>query len=110
MRKGDGRFGPGRGRAVTLTDGNLLKSLIGLAFPLVLSQMMQTAYKLADTFWVGRLGQDAVSALSFSWPLVFLMIAISGGFTIAGIVLVTQNKAPAAMRKLTTSPVRRSCS
>jgi putative MATE family efflux protein len=53
---------------------------------------MQVTYNLADTFWVGRLGQNAVSALSFSWPLVFLMISIGGGFTVAGTVLVAQNK------------------
>ncbi|MFC4549263.1 MULTISPECIES: MATE family efflux transporter [Halorussus] len=88
----DSDAGSGPGRAVDLTDGDLLKPLVVLSLPLVLSQMMQTAYNLADTFWVGRLGQDAVSALSFSWPLVFLMISIGGGFTIAGTVLVAQSK------------------
>ncbi|SIR04903.1 putative efflux protein, MATE family [Haladaptatus litoreus] len=77
---------------VNLTDGELLKPLLVLSFPIVLSQLMQVAYNLADTFWVGRLGQDAVSALSFSWPLVFLMISVGGGFTVAGTVLVAQNK------------------
>ncbi|WP_435153564.1 MATE family efflux transporter [Haladaptatus sp. DFWS20] len=77
---------------VNLTEGELLKPLLVLSLPIVLSQLMQVAYNLADTFWVGRLGQDAVSALSFSWPLVFLMISIGGGFTVAGTVLVAQNK------------------
>ncbi|WP_458206250.1 MATE family efflux transporter [Haladaptatus sp. NG-SE-30] len=77
---------------VNLTEGRLLKPLLVLSFPIVLSQLMQVAYNLADTFWVGRLGQDAVSALSFSWPLVFLMISVGGGFTVAGTVLVAQNK------------------
>ncbi|MFB6154440.1 MAG: MATE family efflux transporter [Haloferacaceae archaeon] len=81
-----------RGRDVNLVDGDLLKPLLVLSTPLVLSQLMQVGYNLADTFWVGRLGQDAVSALSFSWPLVFLMISVGGGFTVAGTVLVAQNK------------------
>jgi putative MATE family efflux protein len=82
----------GANRSVNVTDGDLLKPLIVLSLPIVLSQMLQVGYNLADTFWVGRLGQEAVSALSYSWPLVFLMISIAGGFTVAGTVLVAQNK------------------
>ncbi|KAB1187674.1 MULTISPECIES: MATE family efflux transporter [Haloferax] len=79
-------------RDVNLTEGDLLKPLLTLSIPIVLSQLMQVGYNLADTFWVGRVGENAVSALSFSWPLVFLMISIGGGFTVAGTVLVAQNK------------------
>jgi putative MATE family efflux protein len=88
---GPGPGGP-RSRDVNVVDGALFKPLLVLSAPIVLSQVMQVAYNLADTFWVGRLGQDAVSALSFSWPIVFLMISIGGGFTVAGTVLVAQNK------------------
>ncbi|MFB6146197.1 MAG: MATE family efflux transporter [Halobacteriaceae archaeon] len=79
-------------RDVNVTDGDLLKPLVVLSLPIVLSQMLQVGYNLADTFWVGRLGQEAVSALSYSWPLVFLMISVAGGFTVAGTVLVAQHK------------------
>lgn len=79
-------------RDINLTDGDLLKPLLVLSLPIVLSQLLQVGYNLADTFWVGRLGQEAVSALSYSWPLVFLMISVAGGFTVAGTVLVAQNK------------------
>ncbi|MEF8772032.1 MATE family efflux transporter [Halodesulfurarchaeum sp.] len=79
-------------RDVNVIDGALLKPLVVLSLPIVLSQMLQVGYNLADTFWVGRVGQEAVSALSYSWPLVFLMISIAGGFTVAGTVLVSQNK------------------
>jgi len=79
-------------RSVNVVDGDLLKPLLVLSLPIVLSQLLQVGYNLADTFWVGRLGQEAVSALSYAWPLVFLMISVSGGFTVAGTVLVSQNK------------------
>jgi putative MATE family efflux protein len=80
------------GRDVDVTDGALLKPLVVLALPIVLAQLLQVGYNLADTFWVGRLGQEAVSALSYSFPIVFLMISVAGGFTVAGTVLVAQNK------------------
>jgi putative MATE family efflux protein len=47
-------------------------------------------YNLTDTFWVGRLGADAVSAISFAFPVVFLMIGAAGGFTAGGSILVAQ--------------------
>nr|WP_305794399.1 MATE family efflux transporter [Halomarina rubra] len=69
-----------------------MKPLVVLALPIVLAQLLQVGYNLADTFWVGRLGQEAVSALSYSFPIVFLMISVAGGFTVAGTVLVAQHK------------------
>jgi putative MATE family efflux protein len=83
-------------RDVNVTDGDLLKPLVFLSLPIVLSQLLQVGYNLADTFWVGQLGQAAVSALSYSWPLVFLMISVAGGFTVAGTVLVAQHKGAGA--------------
>lgn len=80
------------GPSVDLTEGRLLKPLLLVSTPVVVSQMLQVTYNLADTFWVGRLGQEAVSALSFSFPLVFFLIGIGGGFTAAGTVLVAQHR------------------
>ncbi len=82
----------GPGRAVNVTDGELLKPLLVLSLPIIATNLMQVGYNLADTFWVGRLGQAAVSALSFSWAIVFLIISLAAGFTVAGNVLVAQNK------------------
>jgi len=79
-------------RDVNLTEGALFRPLVVLSLPIVASQLMQVAYNLADTFWVGRLGQDAVSALSFSFPLVFVLVGAGGGFTAAGSVLVAQHR------------------
>jgi putative MATE family efflux protein len=81
-----------RDRAVNVTDGALLKPLVVLSVPIILTNVLQVGYNLADTFWVGRLGQPAVTALSFSWAIVFLVISLSLGFSVAGTVLVAQNK------------------
>lgn len=53
-------------QAEQFTDGAILWPLLTLAGPLVVIQLLQVAYNFTDTFWVGRLGADAVSALSFS--------------------------------------------
>jgi putative MATE family efflux protein len=79
-------------RAVNLTDGALLRPMLVLSLPIIATNLLQVGYNLADTFWVGRLGQPAVTALSFSWAIVFLLISLAAGFTVAGTVLVAQNK------------------
>ncbi len=73
-----GRERPSSGR-VNLIDGPILPALLTLAWPVVLSNLLQTAYNLADTYWVGRLGAEAVAAISLSFPIVFLFISVGGG-------------------------------
>ena len=73
------------------TRGSIVWPLLALAGPLTATQLLQVAYNLTDTFWVGRLGADAVSALSFSWPLIFLLISVGAGMTNAGTILISQN-------------------
>jgi putative MATE family efflux protein len=82
----------GPDRAVDVIDGELVKPLLVLSLPIIATNLLQVGYNLADTFWVGRLGQAAVSALSFSWAIVFVVISLAAGFTVAGTVLVAQNK------------------
>ena len=77
---------------VDLTEGGVFKPLMVLSAPIVLSQLMQVGYNLIDTFWVGRLGADAVSTISFAWPIVFMLISLASGFTVAGTTLVSQNE------------------
>ena len=79
-------------RAVNVTDGALFKPLLVLSAPIVGSQMLQVGYNLADTYWVGRLGSDPVAALGYAWAIIFLMVSLGIGLTIAGTVLVAQHK------------------
>lgn len=76
----------------SLTEGSIVKALIALAVPIILANILQTAYQLTDTFWVGRLGVEAVAAVSLSFPIMFLLISLGGGFAIAGTILVAQYK------------------
>ncbi len=74
----------------SLTEGSILKALIALSFPIIGANLLQTGYQLVDAFWVGRLGTNAVAAVSVSYPVNFLMISLSSGFAFAGTILVAQ--------------------
>lgn len=64
--------------------------MFDLAWPIIVTELLQVAYNLADTVWLGRLSTDAVAAISLAFPLIFLLISVGGGFTVAGSTLVAQ--------------------
>ncbi|SEH11952.1 putative efflux protein, MATE family [Natronorubrum sediminis] len=74
-----------------LTDGSLVGPMFKLAWPLVVIQLLQVAYNVGDTFWLGALSPDAVGAVSLAFPLLFLVIAVGAGFTTAGAILIAQH-------------------
>src|SRR6201992_1516498 len=73
-----------------LLGGPTLISLLTLAIPVVFANILQSAYALIDAFWVGRLGGAAVAAVSISFPVMFLMIALGMGLAMAGSTLTAQ--------------------
>lgn len=81
MKKPDG---------LNLLEGNLLKNIIKLGYPMALGSLAQTLYNLADTFWLGKLGREALSAPIISFHILFFLISIALGFSISGTALVSQ--------------------
>lgn len=73
-----------------LLNGNVGKNLLYLSLPVIVINLLQTAYNLADTFWLGRYSADALGAITYAFPLVFLMISLGMGLSVAGSVLVAQ--------------------
>lgn len=74
------------------TEGKIFHSLLSLAVPIIAANILQTAYQLIDTFWLGRLSANAVAAVSISFPLLFLVLSLGSGLTLAGTVMVSQYK------------------
>jgi len=73
-----------------LTTGDVSKPLFYLSLPIVVTNLLQTAYNLADTFWIGQYSTDALAAISFAFPMVFLIISLGMGLAVAGSILVAQ--------------------
>jgi putative MATE family efflux protein len=75
-----------------LAEGSVVRSLFTIAWPIIMANILQTAYQLIDTFWLGRLGANAVAAVSISFPILFLVLSLGAGLTLAGTVIVSQYK------------------
>jgi putative MATE family efflux protein len=46
--------------------------------------IVETLYNIVDTVYVGRLGPEALAAITFSWPIFFFLVSVSIGLN-AGI-------------------------
>jgi putative MATE family efflux protein len=73
-----------------LTNGPVGKNLFYLSLPIVIINLLQVTYNIADTFWLGQLSKDALAAITFAFPLVFFLISLGMGVSVAGSVLIAQ--------------------
>ena len=75
---------------IDLTQGPILKTLIRLAVPVTISMVMFTIYLLVDIYFVGRLGPDAVAALSISSNAFFIHLGFATILGTGGMALIAQ--------------------
>jgi putative MATE family efflux protein len=88
---------------INLLKGNLIRSIIRLGYPMALGSLVQTLYNMADAYWLGKLGRAALSAPIISFFIIFFLIAIGIGFSIAGTSLVAQYTGAGEKEKANTA-------
>ena len=67
-----------------LTEGPITHSLVRLAWPVFVSRSLYTLYGVVDTFWVGRIGPEAIAAVATSTFALWTLFSI-GDVLIAGV-------------------------
>ncbi|MFB6115185.1 MAG: MATE family efflux transporter [Candidatus Nanohalobium sp.] len=87
-------------KELNLTDGPVTKNLFYLSLPIIVMNLLQTAYNIADTFWLGQLSDVALASITFAFPLVFFLISLGMGLSVAGSVLVAQFEGKGERRKV----------
>ncbi len=74
-----------------LIDGNILTNLLSFSIPLLIGNLLQTAYSITDSIWVGQyLGNDGIAAITVGTPILFILISLVIGVTMGTTVLVSQ--------------------
>ena len=59
----------------SLTEGSIVRGLLGFAVPLFLGQLLQQLYNMADAWVVGNFAEnDAFAAVSMASHISFLII------------------------------------
>lgn len=64
-----------------LTSGPVWVNLVRLAGPMMFGIVAVMSVQLVDTYFVGRLGTDALAALSFSFPVALTLASLSIGLS-----------------------------
>lgn len=81
----DGGTAAGKGREMEQTKQNkmgtkrMLPLLLSMAFPPMLSMLIQSLYNIVDSMFVARYSENALTAVSLAFPLQTLIIACSVG-------------------------------
>ena len=57
----------------------VLPLLMSMAFPPMLSMLIQSLYNIVDSMFVAQIGEDALTAVSLAFPIQTLIVACSVG-------------------------------
>ncbi len=74
-----------------LTVGSIPKHLLHFSIPMLIGNMLQSGYSIINMIWVGNIvGENGLGAAAVSFPIMFILIGIAAGLTMATSVLVAQ--------------------
>lgn len=77
-----------RGRAALL-EGPVDKILIRKAIPMLLGIAAVLFFNIVDTFYVGQLGAEELAAMSFTFPVTFVVLSLAMGMGIGTTAVIS---------------------
>ncbi len=77
-------------RMKDLTQGSVTKHLLNMSAFMAVSMVVQTLYLLADLFWVGHLGKEAIAAVGVAGNLNMLVLALTQMLGVGTTALIAQ--------------------
>lgn len=82
---------PGARPMQDFTEGSIPRHILAFSWPMLVGNLLQALYNAVDSFWVGRyIGAEALGAVSVSFPVVFALVSLIQGITMAATTLVAQ--------------------
>ena len=79
-----------RGSHQDFTEAPVSRAVVLLAVPMVLEMMMESVFVVADVFFVGRLGPDAVATVGITESWMTVMYALAAGLSIGAMAMVAR--------------------
>jgi len=73
-----------------MTQGSVTRHLLSMSSFLMMSMLVQTLYLLADLYWVGRLGKEAIAAVGVSGNLMMIVVAMTQALSVGATTLISQ--------------------
>src|ERR1041385_440914 len=95
-----------------LTEGSVTQHLLHMTAFLAMSMLVQTLYLLADLYWVGRLGKEAIAAVGVAGNLMMVVMALTQTLGVGTTAVIAQaagrKEQPEAERAFNQSLLMRS--
>jgi putative MATE family efflux protein len=79
-----------RGSRQDFTEAPLSRAVVLLAVPMVLEMLMESIFVVADVFFVGRLGPDAIATVGITESWMTVMYALAAGLSIGAMAMVAR--------------------
>lgn len=79
-----------RSRADSIAVRPLLRTLVFLAFPTIVEEVLATLLQYVDTAMVGRLGEQATASVSITTNVTWLVNSVPGAIGTAVLVLISK--------------------
>src|SRR5450432_4678038 len=73
-----------------LTQGSVIRHLLHMASFMAVSMFVQTLYLLADLYWVGHLGKEAIAAVGVAGNLMMIVLALTQMLGVGTTALISQ--------------------
>src|SRR3954465_15605930 len=73
-----------------MTQGSVTRHLLHMASFMAVSMVVQTLYLLADLYWVGSLGKEAIAAVGLSGNLMMLVVALTQMLGVGTTTVISQ--------------------
>lgn len=73
-----------------LTEGPITPILVSMTLPMIIGMVMMFSFSLVDTFFVSLLGTEALSAISFTFPVTFAIMSLAVGLSIGTSAVVAK--------------------
>ncbi len=64
---------------VDLTQGSIISHVKRIAIPASVGMLFNTLFNVVDTYYAGKLSTDALAGMTISFPIFFIVIALSSG-------------------------------
>lgn len=94
-----------------MKERKILPLVLSMSLPMVISMTVNSLYNIVDSFFVAKISEDAMTALSLVYPVQNLVNAVTIGFAIginaviAFISVQSKSKTPVLPRRKASSSI-----
>lgn len=88
----------------------VLPLILSMSLPMVISMLVNSLYNIVDSFFVAKISEDAMTALSLVFPVQNFINAVSIGFGVGLNAVIAYHLGAGEKNRLTEPPLWGSCS